>query len=57
MAKIVERAHTQKYPWLGDHAMAALQDNYPTIAIALAAMVAMYVVGRRLLGRSAPAQS
>ena len=42
---------------LGDRAMAALQENYLTIAIALAATVAVFLVGRRLASRSAPAQS
>jgi len=42
---------------LGDHAMAALQENYLTIAVALAATVVVFLVGRRLVGGRAPAQS
>lgn len=41
---------------LGDRAMATLQDNYLTIAIALVAMVVVVLVGRRLVGGNATAQ-
>lgn len=42
---------------LGDRAMATLQENYLTIAVALVAMVVVVLVGRRLVSRSAAAQS
>lgn len=41
---------------LGDRAMATLQDNYLTIGVALMASVVVFLVGRRLTSRSAPAQ-
>jgi membrane protein YqaA with SNARE-associated domain len=40
---------------LGDQAMATLQQHYPTIAIALALSVAVFLLGRRLMRKSAPA--
>jgi membrane protein DedA with SNARE-associated domain len=40
---------------LGDQAMATLQQHYPTIAIALAVIVAVFLLGRRLMRKSAPA--
>ncbi len=40
---------------LGDRAMATLQQHYPTIAMALALSVAVFLVGRRLIRKSAPA--
>ena len=42
---------------LGDRAMATLQENYLTIAVALVALVVVVLVGRRLVSRNAPAQS
>jgi hypothetical protein len=35
--------------------MATLQQHYPTIAIALALSVAVFLLGRRLMRKSAPA--
>lgn len=40
---------------LGDQAMATLQQHYSTIAIALALGVVLFLVGRRLIRKSAPA--
>ena len=42
---------------LGDRAVQALQENYASIGVALAAIVVLILVGRRLTGRSAPASS
>jgi len=40
---------------LGDEAVATLQQHYPTIGIALALGVVVFLVGRRLVRKSAPA--
>lgn len=40
---------------LGDQAMATLQQHYPTIALALAVGVVVFLLGRRLMRKSAPA--
>lgn len=40
---------------LGDEAIATLQRHYPTIGIALAVGVVLFLLGRRLVRKSAPA--